>query len=313
MKAAVLHELGSSPTYDDFPMPEAGEGATRVRVAAAGVHHIVLARASGRFYTEVPEVPHVVGTDGVGYTDDGTRVFFDEPVAPHGTWAEHTVVPIDRLMPVPPGIDDVTAAALGNTGLAAWTALSWRAQFKPGETVIVLGATGALGRVAWQAARALGAATVVAADLPSPALERLGEQPGIVAVPLGDDPDDFARRVLEVAPPADVVIDPLWGLPALGAIRASGHGARLIQLGQLAGVSLELAATDVRSRGMDVRGYALFHCPFEYRRSAYTALAEAVAAGSVQIEVEAVPLRDVAEACARQARGATGGKLVLVP
>lgn len=258
-------------------------------MTAAGVHHLVLARASGRFYTEVPAVPHVPGTDGVGYTDDGTRVFFDEPVAPHGTWAEHTLVPVDRLMSVASGIDDVTAAAIGNTGLAAWTALTWRARLQPGETALVLGATGALGRVAWQAARALGAGTVIAADLPSPALDKLGEHSGVVAVPLGGDPDDFARRVLDAAPPADVVIDPLWGLPALGAIRASGHGARLVQLGQLAGPSLDLLATDVRSRAMDVCGYALFHCPFEDRRAAYLALGEAVAAGTVGIDVEAVP------------------------
>ncbi|HEY0935047.1 MAG TPA: hypothetical protein VGD91_15040 [Trebonia sp.] len=70
----------------------------------------------------------------------------------------------DRLMPVAAGIDDVTAAALGNTGLAAWPALTWRARLQPGETVLVLGAAGALGRIAHQAALALGAAAVVAAD-----------------------------------------------------------------------------------------------------------------------------------------------------
>ncbi len=88
MKAAVLHELGATPKCDDVPAPEAGEGESLVRVAATGVHHLVLLRASGRFYGAVPAVPHVVGTDGVGFTDDGTRVFFDETVSPHGTWAE---------------------------------------------------------------------------------------------------------------------------------------------------------------------------------------------------------------------------------
>ena len=313
MKAAVLHALGDTPTYDEFPTPAPTAGTTLVRVTASGVHHIVLARASGRFYTEVPPVPHVVGTDGVGVTPDGDRVFFDEIVAPHGTWAEHTLVPTDRLMPVADGIDDVTAAALGNTGLAAWTALSWRAQLQPGETVLVLGATGALGRVAWQAAHAMGAGTVVAADLPGPALDELREQSDVVTVPFSDDPDDFARRVLELAGPADVIVDPLWGSPAVGAIRAGAHGARLVQMGQLAAPSADLVATDLRSRAMDLRGYALFHCPFNARRAAYLALGQAVAAGTVSIEVDAVPLRDVADACAKQARGGAPRKLVLVP
>ena len=312
MKAAVLHQLGAKPSYDDFPAPAAEAGASVVRVAAAGVHHLVLARASGRFYTEVPAVPHVVGTDGVGFTDDGERVFFDETVGPHGTWAELTLVTTDRLMPVAPGIDDVTAAALGNTGLAAWTALTWRARLQPGETVLVLGAAGALGRIAYQAARALGAGAVVAADLPGPALEELEAGSGVVTVPFAEDPDDFARRVADRAGPVDVIIDPLWGLPALGAIKAARHGARLIQMGQVAALSLDLLATDLRARAMDLRGYALFHCPFDDRRSAYLDLTQSVADGTVKVDVEAVPLRDVKEAWERQARGARR-KLVLVP
>ncbi len=312
MKAAVLHELGGKPKYDEFPAPVANAGASVLRVAAAGVHHLILARASGRFYTEVPAVPHVVGTDGVGYTDDGTRVFFDETLAPHGSWAELTLVPTDALMPVAPGIDDVTAAAVGNTGLVAWTALTWRAQLKPGETVLVLGATGALGRIAHQAARALGAGAVVAADLPGSALDQLEAEFDVVTVPFGDDPDDFARSVLDRAGPVDVIIDPLWGLPALGAIRAARHGARLIQMGQLAALSLDLLATDLRARAMDVRGYALFHCPFDERRAAYMELTQSVAAGRVKVDVEAVPLANVVDAWDRQSGGGARKKLVLV-
>ena len=308
----MLHQLGARPKYDDFPAPEPGSGHSVIRVTAAGVHHLVLARASGRFYTQVPAVPHVVGTDGVGFTGDGERVFFDEPVEPHGTWAELTVVPTDRLMPVAPGIDDVTAAALGNTGLAAWTALTWRARLQPGETVLVLGATGALGRIAHQAARALGAGAVVAADLPGPALDELRAGSGVIAVPFTEDPDEFARQVADRAGLVDVIIDPLWGLPALGAIKAARPGARLIQMGQLAALSLDLLATDLRSRAMDLRGYALFHCPFDARRSAYLDLTQSVADGTVQVDVEAVPLRDVKDAWERQVRG-TRRKLVLVP
>ncbi len=312
MKAAVLHKLGSPPAYDEFPAPTGGGGNSMLRVAAAGVHHFVLLRASGRFYGEVPPVPHVVGTDGVGFTEDGERVFFDEPVGPYGAWAEQTLVSTDRLMPVAPGIDDLAAAALGNTGLVAWTALTWRARLQPGETVLVLGATGALGRIAHQAARALGAGAVVAADLPGPALERLAAEPGLTAVPLQDDPDDFARTVIDRAGPVDVIIDPLWGLPALSAIKAARHGARLIQMGQVAAPSLDVPAADLRARAMDLRSYALFHCPFEDRRAAYLELTRSVAAGKVQVDVEAVPLREVKAAWERQAAGARR-KLVLVP
>lgn len=133
-----------------------------------------------------------------------------------------------------------------------------------------------------------------------------------MAVPFADDPDEFARRVADRAGPVDVIIDPLWGLPAMGAIRAARHGARMIQMGQIAALSLDLLATDLRARAMDLRGYALFHCPFDDRRSAYLDITQSVADGKVKVDVEAVHLRDVEDAWDRQARGARR-KLVLVP
>ena len=106
----------------------------------------------------------MIGADGVGHDLHGRRVFFTSPVSPHGSWAERTVVAEEDLLDLADDVDDVTAAALGNTGLAAWLALTWRANLQPGQNVLVLGATGALGSIAVQLAKALGAATVVAAD-----------------------------------------------------------------------------------------------------------------------------------------------------
>ena len=150
----MLVEVGAPPRFSDFAEPEPGEGQIEVEVAAAGVHHVNLARASGSFYIGRPVVPSVVGSDGVGRTAEGRRVFFDAPVAPYGSWAQRALVSAAALVDVADGVDDVTAAALGNTGLAAWLALSWRARLQPGESVLVLGATGAVGSIAVQAAKA---------------------------------------------------------------------------------------------------------------------------------------------------------------
>lgn len=81
-KATVLHQLGAKPRHEDFPAPSADDASPVIRVAAAGVHHNVLFRASGKFYGRVPPLPHVVGTDGLGFTPAGERVFFDETVGP---------------------------------------------------------------------------------------------------------------------------------------------------------------------------------------------------------------------------------------
>lgn len=162
-------------------------------------------------------------------TDDGRRVFFDSPVAPYGSWSDRSLVSSADLFDVADGVSDATAAGLGNTGLAAWLALDWRARLKPGEHVLVLAASGALGSVAVQAARLLGAGRVVAAD-------RSPERPGHIdtadaKVLLDDSPDLDAR--LRAASPAgyDVIIDPLWGAPAAAAMRSAALGCRHIQLG----------------------------------------------------------------------------------
>lgn len=66
MKAAVLKELNGPPVFDDFEDPVAGEGQAVVEIAAAAIHHVDLARASGTFYLGPPPLPSVLGVDGVG-------------------------------------------------------------------------------------------------------------------------------------------------------------------------------------------------------------------------------------------------------
>ncbi len=312
MRAAVLAEAGSVPRPDTFHEPVAGDGQVVVHVRAAGLNHLDLLKASGKFYTGVPPLPGVVGSDGVGRLGDGRRVFFDATVAPYGSMAELALVDEAALFDIPDAVEDVVAAALGNTGLAAWVALSWRARLAPGETVLVLGATGALGTVAVQAARMQGAGRVVAAALDEPGIERL-ETLGADAVVVLDGAADLPKRLREATEGgSDVVIDPVWGGPALAAMQAAARGARHIQIGHMAGLELSIPATVVRSSAIELRGFALFHAPADVRRTAYTRLIRAVGDGAIAVNTEAVPLEHIDDAWGRQARGA-GTKLVIVP
>lgn len=104
----------------------------------------------------------MAGVDGVGRLDDGRRVYFVFPRPPQGAMAERTVVAMERCLPLPDGLDDVTAAALANPGMSSWAALEERARLKTGETVLVNGATDAAGRLAVQIARHLGSGKVIA-------------------------------------------------------------------------------------------------------------------------------------------------------
>src|SRR4029077_8501755 len=163
MNAAVLHTLNHPPHFEQFPEPVTEENEVIVHVRAAAIKPIDKQMASGSHYAAYRKLPVVCGTDGVGRLDDGTRVFFGGPRPPYGSMSERTVVSRARCFPIPDNVNDDIAAAAINPGLSAWGALAWRAQLAPGETVLILGATGVTGRIAIQMAKLLGARRVVAA------------------------------------------------------------------------------------------------------------------------------------------------------
>ncbi len=162
MKAAVLHEVGGVPRYEEFPDPVAGEGEVVIEVRAVAVENIDKMIAAGthfaskRFLSQFPAIP---GFDGVGTLPDGTLVGFGQPRAPYGALAEKTVVAESNVVPVPAGVDLAVAVVLASamTGLAIRSA----AGFTPGETVLIQGATGVAGRLAVKVARLLGAGRIV--------------------------------------------------------------------------------------------------------------------------------------------------------
>ncbi len=170
------------PSTATFPEPIAEAGECCIAVAASALSHLARGRATGSHYSAAGVFPFVPGVDGVGRLDDGRRVAFLLPRAPHGGMAERTVVPVSRCVPVPDALDDVAAAALINAGMSSFAAFKERAKLVAGETVLVNGATGAAGRLAVAVARHLGAARVVATGRDASKLARVGAD---ATVPLG--------------------------------------------------------------------------------------------------------------------------------
>ena len=313
MRAAVLTQHGATPACGEFDEPAPGEGQVVVEVTAAGLHHLDLHKATGTFYTGPPPLPSVVGTDGVGRLPDGRRVYFDVTVPPYGSMCRRTLVPEDAVLEIADGVEDVVAAALGNTGLAAWLALEWRAKLQPGETVLVLGATGALGSVALQAAKALRAGRVVAADLAGERLAETAEHGADATVEL-DGRDDLAERLQRAAGGGvDVTIDALWGEPAIAAMNAANRFARHVEIGNMAAPAITLPAPLIRSKSLDLLGFNVSHPPLHIRREGYRRLTEHAARGDIVVDVAPVPLDDVHLAWERQGRAKGGPKQVIVP
>lgn len=139
-----------------------------------------------------PTIPSILGREGIGTLEDGHRVYFGSPVAPFGSWAERTLVDSSQTFPVPDGLDDDLAVAMGIPAVAAWLSLEQHAHLRPGERVLVLGATGVVGQVAVQAAKLLGAERVVAAARNEQALEAARELGADATVVLGQADDSKA-------------------------------------------------------------------------------------------------------------------------
>ena len=310
MDAAVLTELGT-PGFGTYDEPVAGDGQVVVDVAVAGLNPVDLTMAAGRFPGRPPELPSVPGREGIG-TVDGRRVYFTA-TKPFGSMAQRALAEEANLFDVPDDLDDGVAVALGIAGLAAWLPLAWRAKVKEGETVLVMGATGVLGSIAVQAAKLLGAGRVVAAGRDAEGLERAARLGADATVDLTATDDPTAAH-LEAAggEGPDVIIDPVWGEPGAAAMRSLAPFGRHVQIGNSADPELKLMAPEFRNNMSEVLGYTSFRVPTADQADAYAALTAHAAAGRIQVDVERMPLADVAQAWERQAAFAHR-KLVLVP
>ena len=310
MDAAVLTELGT-PTFGSHEEPTAGDGQVVVDVALAGLNPVDLTIAAGRFPGAPPDFPSVPGREGVG-TVDGRRVYFSA-IQPFGSMAPRALADEERLFDVPDDVDDGTAVALGIAGLAAWLPLTWRAKMQEGEAVLVMGATGVLGTIGVQAAKLLGAGRVVAAGRDTAGLERAARLGADATVDLTAT-DDPTAAYLEAAGGEgfDVILDPVWGPPGAAAMRSLAPFGRHVQIGNSADPELTLVAPAFRNNMSLVMGYTSNRVPRADQAEAYAAMAAHAAAGRIQVDVERIPLRDVAQAWERQAAFAHR-KLVLVP
>jgi NADPH:quinone reductase-like Zn-dependent oxidoreductase len=248
---------------------------------------------------------------------DGTRVWFatDAGMKPgDGSMAELCSVPDDDLVPLPQGVDAAQAAALGLSAVAAWMSLTARAALRPGERVLVLGGGGVVGQVAVRAARLLGASRVVAAARSDGARDRsrAAGADEVVALAADDDVADLAARFeAALGGHADVVVDPLCGLPASAAGLVLGEGGRLVNLGSSAGPTATFDSAALRSRSAAILGYTNNALTKAERRDALTSVLTHAAEGELQVAYTVLPLPEIRRAWQAQRDGV--GRVVLRP
>ena len=312
MRAALIREVGAVPEVADVAEPT---GDT-IEVLAASINPIDVAVSRGILATGHPELPYVPGCEAVGRTARGKLVWIyggSLGRMTNGAIAERAAIGDSHAIEVLEDVDPALAVGLGIAGLAGWLPLAWRAPLRGGENVLVLGATGSVGLVAVQAAKLLGAGRVVAAGRSAEGLERARECGADATLRL-DEADDLVAAFKDAfdGEGPSYVFDPIWGEPAAAAVQAAVPHATIVNLGQSAGATSELASAAVRFKSLSIYGHTNFAVPPDELAEHYRRLVAHALAGEIRLDVERVRLDDVADAWRRQAEGA-GAKLVVVP
>jgi NADPH:quinone reductase-like Zn-dependent oxidoreductase/DNA-binding SARP family transcriptional activator len=316
MDAAVIRGVGLAPEFARFDDPEPRAGEVLLTVKAAALNPSTRATASGTHYAGRTEFPYVAGLDGVGVQADGRRVYFGGPREPFGTFAQRTVTSRARCWPVPDGVDDVTAAALPNPALSSWLPMVHQAKVEPGQTVLVLGATGTAGRLAIQIAKLLGAGRVVAAGRSQSILATLPSLGADATIQL-DQPYDQLVEEFSEEPGFHLVLDFVWGRPTEAllaaltrpAFDADAFATKIVQIGDGAGPTITLPAAALRSAGLTIVGTGM--PPYELFLDTFSKAMHYAANGTLKIDTAATPLTQITTAWTQ---GDTdGGRIVIVP
>jgi NADPH:quinone reductase-like Zn-dependent oxidoreductase len=305
MRAAIVHAIGTAPTYGEFPEPSSpAEDEVIVDVTLAGLNPVDRLQVDG--YQD-PATPFVAGYEGVGRVGS-RRVYFGSTVHPYGSFASRAVVKADALLDVPDTLSDELAIPLGIAGLSAWLPLTWETQLTGGERVLVTGATGMVGQIATQAAKLLGAGHVVAAGRHRETLARLLEIGADETVVLDGDPEHALAAA--AGPGFDIVVDCVFGGPFRAALNCVAPRGTVIVVGLTAGTQVTLDFYELYARR--VISYAAPVVPRAERQRAFDAMAAHVAAGRITFESERFGLDEIERALAELNKSAHR-KLLIEP
>ncbi len=319
MKAAVVTSFGEPPHYGAVEVPQPkGDQELLVDVLAVGLHPRVRTGAAGAHYTSTGRLPMVPGIDAVGRREDGTHIYFAVDDGVTGTMAEKAVADRRRSIELSGDVDVARIAAAMNPAMSSWVALRRRVTLEPGQSVLVLGATGNAGTMAVQIAKRLGAGRVVAAGRDRERLDALATVGADVTVPLGDDLEAGARGLAAAAADVDIVIDYLWGPPAQhaipGLLRAREDRSRAldwIQIGAIAGPSIELPSVALRSANLRLQGSGQGSLSGSAYLAELPSLVEELDAGTIAVNAVPRPLAEVETAWLHPDR--PGERTVLLP
>ncbi|MCK9250518.1 MAG: NADPH:quinone oxidoreductase family protein [Solirubrobacteraceae bacterium] len=302
----VLHAV-------DLPRPVPGPGEVRIAVRAVGVNFADTHARENR-YVRAADLPLVPGQEVVGIREDtGERVV--ALTRGGGAYAEEVVVPVERCVAVPDGLDDDQALGLLVQGLTAWHLFRTAARLEGGEAVVVHSAAGGTGSLAVQLARPLGAGRVIATASTAAKRDealRLGAD-----VAVEGDPDGLTERLVAAngGRGVDVVVDMAGGPGFDASLRALAPFGRIVVCGIATKEPNEVRTGHLLRHSRSVVGFWLFHCLDDPARRFVAPLDDLFARalrGEVRVHVGGRwPLERAVDAHRALVARTTTGKLVL--
>jgi len=321
-RAVIIRQFGdpSSFAVEERDVPPPGPGKLTVKVHAAGVSFVDVLVAAGEYQLK-PPLPFVPGSEfsgvvtAIGEGVDPARLGQRVLTSAFGAaFAEESVVPAKLALPIPDTMSFAEAAVFRVSYATAYHALVQRGRLQAGETVLVLGAGGAVGYAAIEIANALGATVIGSAS--TDAKRALAIQAG--ADQVVDSRSATWRDDVKAANggrPVDVVIDPIGGSVTELAFRSLAWNGRLLVIGfaggEIAKLPVNLALLKGASLiGVDVRQFGEFEP--EAAAANIAALFGLFAAGQLRPPIaKTYPLADFSLAMVEARSGETAGRIVL--
>lgn len=340
MKAIYLNEHGDLNVlqYGDLPTPEPGPGEVQVALRAAALNRLDLWVREGWPGIKLA-YPHIPGADGAGKIAAlgpgvsgwavGDRVVINANLScgeceyciagEHnrcrnwgllgetrgGTYAQYVVVPAKNLLALPDEVSFQEAAAAGLVFHTAWHSLIERGRLQPGESVLVVGASGGVNTASIQIAKLAGAEVYVVGS----SAEKLGLAESLGADHLIDRSEDEnwskAAYLMTGKRGVDVVVDNV-GSTFPQSFRAARKGGRILTVGNTGGPEIEIDNRYVFGKHLSLLGSTMG------TREDFRAVMGLVFAGKLHSVVDrSYPLEDAREAQARQEEGEQMGKVLL--
>jgi NADPH2:quinone reductase len=322
MKAIVVREFGPPEVMrvEEVPDPSPGSGQVLVRVKAVGVNPVDAYVRSGA-YARKPTLPYTPGTDVAGLVESagagvvrlkpGDRVYAHGTAPSHGGYAQFTLCNEAQVHPLPARVSFAQGAAIGVPYATAWRALFDRARARPGETVLIHGASGGVGIAAVQLARAHGLHVIGTAGTGNGVT--LVREQGAHEV-LNHRDADYASRIPALTGDhgVDVIVEMLANVNLQRDLTLLATGGRVVVVGSRG--RIEIDPRTIMGKDGAVLGMLLFNATAEELQSIHAALVAGLEDGTLNPVVgRELPLAAAADAHRVVMEEAAFGKVVLVP